>query len=111
MDFTKENFIKLWKQILPLGCSVDLEVLGNGWGFGYFEAAPYSKEERIRYNISQITNTNEGIVMSCTTRLKEFHVGYATVEEFRFLRFAENVQLHGDFNDNIMDICNKFKNL
>lgn len=109
MNFTKENFIKLWRQILPLGFSVNLEVFEDG--FGYFEMAPYHEDEKIRYNINRITNTNEGLVMSCTVRLHEFNIGATIVGEFDFLRHAQNVSLYGRFNDDIIDLCNKFKGL
>ena len=104
MNFTKENFIKFCKKIARPGVSIDLEILGGGSGFGYFEVKPYAKESAISYNIKKISNNGEEVTLYCSVRLCSFCIGESVVNEEVFLRYAKNVRLHGNFDNEILSI-------
>lgn len=95
MDFNKNDFLDLWRRKVPYGVTLDLEALDC---FGYFEAEPYTGII-IRYNVEKVANTDEGIVLHCSTRVRQFSTGYDSVEEREFMRYAKEIRLHGDFPD------------
>lgn len=93
MDFTKDNFIKMWKKIVPLGTTIDLTVYE---AFGYFEAEPY-KGVIIKYNFESVIHDRDGIHFGCSTRIKNFNLGYITIDEQFFNRYAKEIRLHGNY--------------
>lgn len=106
MDFTKDNFIAFCRKIVGKGMSVNLHDFCDG--FGYFEMKPYNNESTIRYNIDEISHTEDGVSLSCQVRIGNFHVGSCIVDEKQFLRYAKEISLYGN-NDDIVNIYNIFK--
>lgn len=104
MELTKENFIKFCRSIVKNGMSFDLECYGENICFGYFELKPYANESTIRYNVESISKNEDEIKLSCSVRIREFYIGNAIITEESFLRYAKNVRLYGNFDDDVMNI-------
>lgn len=107
MEFTKENFLLFCKEIAGRGCSVSLEA---NECFGYFELKPYANESTVRYVISNVENTDEGIVFSCSARIREFHVGDCLINEKSFLRRAKTIGFYYYGGCRFEEIANLYKN-
>lgn len=108
MDFTKEQFIRFCHSIAKPGITVDLKTFCES--FGYFEMKPYAKESTIRYNLESISNTGNGIELFCTTRIREFNVGNCMIDEHKFMRYAKEIRLYGNFSTELTDIYNQIMN-
>ena len=93
MDFTRETFLNFCKSKVPYGTTLDLEMLDC---FGYFECEPYAGVT-IRYNVEKIENTEYGIVLTCSTRVRNFCTGMDKVDEHKFMRYAKEIRLLGNY--------------
>ena len=103
MEFTKESFIKFCRLIVKRGTTLNLEIYGDELTFGYFEIKPYVNESVIKYNIHEISNSSDGIMLNCSVGIGEFSIGSAVVYEYEFLRYAQGVSLYGNFDNEIME--------
>ena len=104
MNFTKDNFIKFCNKIAQKGMAIDLEQFCGG--FGYFEMKPFSSESTISYNIGKIENMENEIYLYCNVNIRGFNVGKCIVDESKFLRYAKEIRLHGNFSKELINIYN-----
>lgn len=100
MNFTKNDFLDLWRRKILRGTFINLEI----WDcFGYFEVTPY-KDITIRYNISEVSVNGDGEVsFNCSTRVRQFHTGTTIVTEREFNHYAKEIRLHGEIPDFLLD--------
>ena len=103
MEFTKESFIKFCRLIVKSGTTLNLEIYGDELTFGYFEIKPYENESVIKYNIHEISNSSDGIMLNCSVSIGGFIIGSAVVYEYEFLRYAKEIRLYGKFDNEIME--------
>lgn len=108
MEFTKDQFISFCHAVTKPGTTIDLPSFCEG--FGYFEMKPYANESTIRYNVGSVSNTGDEIKLYCTTHIGEFHTGECVVYEDKFMRYAKEIHLHGNFSSELIDIYNQITN-
>lgn len=104
MDFTKDNFIKFCRKIANKGITINLNDFCGG--FGYFEMKPFHNESTISYNIGKIENMENEIYLHCNVNIRGFGIGECIVDENKFLRYAKEIRLHGNFSNKLTDLYN-----
>lgn len=104
MDFSKDNFIKFCRKIANKGVTINLHEFCEG--FGYFEIKPFANESTISYNIEEIENTKNKIYLYCKVSIRGFNIGDCIVDENKFLKYAKEIRLHGNFSNELTSLYN-----